>query len=191
MNYIKKIASVLILTSSLVTAGYATTQGAYVGGALGYGKLDNFGDTTGGDGGVAGRILVGYNFNKFFGLEGGYNRYAKTTFTLSNGNTADYDVTAGTLAIKGYLPVNNQVDFYGLLGMATVQAQTTSDDMYFGAGTRSEFGVMAGVGINYDITSKVSTNLEFSRTQGHTSTYSQAGIPFANLLSLGVAYHFN
>lgn len=185
--FVASLLSILVINST-----QAATPGFYIGTGAGYSKLDNFDDATSENGGFGGRLFVGYNVNKSFGIEAGYTRYASTRYTLDDYDflpSFNYDLSAATLALKVYLPLNPHFDFYALLGVAEMYGKL-SNDFLDGSESRNDPSAMAGIGINYIVTPNISLNLEYSNISGHSSNEENTiGIPSANLLTLGLAFH--
>ncbi|MBA3660823.1 MAG: outer membrane beta-barrel protein [Gammaproteobacteria bacterium] len=159
------------------------------------------------NGGLGGRVFAGFNFNEYFGLEGSYARFNdseyKSTITSPVSTyvaNLDYTMNTYNLVGKAYLPLGETRNFnlYALGGVAYVNSQsdlketinnvTISKDSV----TNNKFRPVYGLGASYDIpASNVTTNLEFSHTQGlgNVNTSSTA-IPDANMLTFNVAYNF-
>lgn len=191
---LKKLSGVVIAFVTLTSASYAATPGAYWGAGVGYSKLDNFSDATATtNGGVGGMLLAGYNFNKFFGLEAGYRMNAKTTYKFdeNNDSTFSYNSNAFTLAAKGYLPLDNSpFDLYGLVGVARVHGEG-GIELPNGQAISPTDAILAlaGVGINYQLNSKITFGLEYSRTGSKNGSGDHIGIPASNLTALTMNYH--
>ena len=78
------LSSVVLLaaTGELVNAA---TPGAYLGAGAGYSALEPAADAeTLDEGGLGGRVFVGYNFNHYFGLESNYSTFFKTRYVLND-----------------------------------------------------------------------------------------------------------
>jgi Outer membrane protein beta-barrel domain len=74
------------------------------------------------------RLIGGYDFNKYFGIEAGY--FTLGTFSTSHGTYNSYTYTQGTvkssaftMAVKGTYKFHTGISFFGELGLASVKAQ--------------------------------------------------------------------
>jgi len=172
----------------LATNASATAPGAYVGGQLGYGNTHIFQDETGGgthDTGLAGRGFVGFQFNPNIAVEGGYTRFKKATV---NGVSGGISASAVDLVAKGIIPLENNFSIFGKLGAAELyeHLNITAMGVNFSK-TEHKLYPTASLGVNYDITPQVSTDLSWTRIQkiGHSSD-----INSTDFFGLGLAYHF-
>lgn len=184
---LKTAVASLVLGLGFATA-HAATPGLYVGAGVGVGKLDNFSDTTGAKAKLSGKVVAGYNFNKSVGVEAGYNQFGTTTYSIKGYPiNVNAKVHTASLAVKGYVPVASQVDLYALGGVAFVTADVSNSTYHFKDSTTKP-RLLLGAGVNYDISPNLSTNFEYARTQ---AVKDKKGIPDTNLVTVGLAYHFN
>ncbi len=209
-----KISAAVLALSALTGVASAAITGTYVGGGLGYSMLDtpDHNIVTGPDATVLSqshdrngwgeRAFVGYNFNEYFGLEGGYAHYNQAHYKLSApgfaSGSVDYSFQDINLVGKAYLPVyDTGVNVYALGGGAYVRNKV--DGSYNalgvqGGGSKTTYKVRPtyGVGVSYDIPqTQFTTNLEFSRIQGTGNVaHSDSAIPSANLVTLNLGYNF-
>ena len=153
----------------------ATINGLYTGGELGYGNIDNstgnvfpFTSSTSNDG-LAGRLLAGYQFNKYISAEGGWG-FQEQSF-LKATNQYDFDLEA-----KGTWPITQTFSVFGKLGGAYVNQS-------FSGTTNDGVRPLYGLGVGYDMTPKVNTTLSWTRIVGGGS------IQDSNFVMLGAAYH--
>lgn len=192
VNLLLSTAALLIATGNIANAA---TPGAYFGGGLGLSGMENVSDAEmKNDSGFAGRVFSGYNFNRYFGLEGAYSTFYKTTYLLNDvQNLAiDYKLNSLSLVAKGYLPLSqdNTTSLYGLLGVA--QSYADIDAKYHQASILSDFdtGIVPvfGLGASYDINKHFTTSLEgsfFGKKDGDTNHF---GIQRVALVTLNLAY---
>ncbi len=165
MKKIKLMASFTMSIASLLSiAAEAAIPGLYIGGQMGHGhayidrpnKLNyvdeerkDFYDSD--EGGFSGGLFVGYNFNRYFGIEGGYTQFAKNTYRIThsaysyNFNAsvqhnveANFKTDAWSLVGKGYLPLDTlgynglaNVDLYAKLGFAYVTQQIDINQSFY------------------------------------------------------------
>lgn len=214
MKKIVKISAAVVSSVLLVGMAHAATPGAYAGIGLGYSQLNtpnmktNFPAKVSNDrGGLGGRVFGGYNFNKYFGLEAAYATYASSQDKISTlyvsptaSSSVKWNESALSLVGKAYLPINDTgFNLYALGGAAEVfsSVKTNSNGITIpGYGTNGTTKTRSlrptyGLGASYDVSSHITTNLEYSRIQGkgNVSTSSHA-IASANLVTLNLGYNF-
>lgn len=194
-----KSVSVLLSTAALLIAtgniAHAATTGAYIGGGLGLSGMENVADAQmKNDSGLGGRAFAGYNFNRYFGLEGAYSTFYKTTYLLNDFQnlSIDYKLNALSLVAKGYLPLSedNTTNLYGLLGVAQSYADIDAKYHQTSIFSDSDTGVVPvfGLGASYDMNKHFTTSLEgsfFGKKEGDASHF---GIQQAALVTLSLAY---
>lgn len=109
---------------------FSATCGAYIGLGGGYGRLGTPSnnvfaapDSTYERGGLSGRAFIGYNFAHYFGIEGGYGRYARSRYTGTEGiaeSTLRYYGREADGVAKFYIPLGTEfVNIYGLAGVSS------------------------------------------------------------------------
>lgn len=146
----KHMLSVALVVAGfgIATAANAAIDGAYLGGQLGWGNVNqgdfakpntpaagtiNSTSSSSNSGGLAGRIFAGYQFMQNFAAELGYMKFHNATAKYSSTSTAGSTIsnlnesgTVRTHAIdlvgKGILPLNNGFNVYGKLGLAYLAA---------------------------------------------------------------------
>lgn len=205
--------SVLGLTS----LAHAANPGVYLGAGLGASSLNtpdkylfNIANTNGSTsrkrGGLGGRVFVGYNFNKYFGVEGGIAQYARSIYKGTAGNqnsSIEYTAYAIDVVGKGYLPLGESgFNVYALGGLANLAETVKYNNGGVplsgavatpanGSKTYNKINPIVGAGVSYDINEHFTTNLEFSRivSSGNFSS-SRSATPNADLATLNLAYNF-
>lgn len=211
-----KIGLAVLSLSTVTSLAFAALPGTYVGGGLGYSRLNTFDhDIVTGQGsslfsqsrdrgGLGERVFAGYNFNEYFGIEGGYAHYAKSSYDASSKSlgmsaSSDFYLQDINLVAKGYLPVYEGVNLYALGGAAYVFSKTdysTSGATVPGYPASGSFKTNRlrptyGVGATYDIPqTQLTAGVEWSRVQGSGNTYSNDhAIPSADMVSFNLAYN--
>ncbi|MCE3237253.1 MAG: hypothetical protein K0R24_234 [Gammaproteobacteria bacterium] len=172
-------------------------------------------NTTTQNRGLAGKLFAGYNFNQYVGLELSYGIYAKRTdkgtfieedyYSISISNESfQHEISALSLVGKAYLPIQQTFNVYALGGISEVfqtlkyTSYKFEEDAYHmlsyptsSSKTKHALRPIYGIGASYDVNTRVTTGLEFSRIQGRGNTNtSPTAIPSANLLTLTAAYNF-
>jgi OmpA-OmpF porin, OOP family len=204
---LKKILIASVLTASacaVMTANAALPAGLYVSGQAGYADThmkSRLSSQTGialANDGLAGRIAFGYKITPNFALELGYlqlsegkSNNTKPDFTLYNKQNA-IDVAA-----KGILPITNNVNIYGKLGVAYLTTELKKDTTVNGIATSIDLNSAQGIakhkwapevaiGMGYDITPNVTVDTSFTHIQPMGSNR-PGNIDF---LAVGVGYNF-
>lgn len=198
---IKKIliASVLtVSTCTIINANAALPTGLYISGQTGYADthmkshLKNNGANFANDG-LAGRLAIGYKITPRFSVELGYLQLASAQFNFGHSATFSNKQHAIDIATKGLLPITNNVDIYGKLGVAylTTQLQgqnsrTTRDINFEQDIDKHVWSPEVAVGMDYNITPNVTvdTSLTHIQTMGN---HRPGNIDF---LAVGVGYNF-
>lgn len=214
---------------------FASSTGPYLGLQLGWGKLNQgefiassldklvsktFPDTSVSsvffsDTGRGGRIFLGYQFNPYVAVEGGYYRFSslKLNADLSTNITVleqfhynlDVPLNLSTrvevrtdafdLVAKGIWPVTQKFSLYAKAGLAALNSdgkaiitlKTPVAD--FSLVTDPSVNIVYptfGLGMNYDITPQVSGDLAWNRIQ----KVNPCPYPSIDFVSAGLIYHF-
>jgi len=132
---------------------------------------------------------IGYDFNKYVGLEG---RGIRTNWKSNGGK-----VKHAGLFLKPMYPVSNSVNIYGLAGYAKTTTQ--------GALRRTDVnGLAFGAGFEYDLSNDVKKDAKYGRTfdgqanqekglglfMDYERLYYKSGSPDLDALSAGITYDF-
>ena len=191
----KKIFIAMITSAAaLSSVSIAHAEGAYIGAGVtaGHYKFDVPNTTSGSDDSgykAAGKVFAGYEFDKNWGVEGGFADFGKRDYNFVQGgaNGRIESKTKGFyVAGKASMPINEQVGVFGKLGVAR------NDNTISGSGAAAgvangddKTGLYASVGAQYAINKNVSLTAEVERfgksaEYGHKST----------ALSFGARYNF-
>lgn len=160
-------------------------------------------------GGVGGRGFIGYNFNKFVGLEGGYTRYARSTYTgQAPGYYASMKYYFHTYDFvgKGYLPLGDSgLNVYALAGYAHVVGTLNYNNVNNGVPLSGVISTpqrssnhmrrsrpIYGLGASYTFAKHFTINAEATEIYrlGSFSTGNSSATPNLDLYSLNFAYNF-
>ena len=198
MKKIPKIIVALAISQGISGLSVAASPGAYIGGGVGYGVTKDFEDATRQDnGGVAGQVAAGYNFNQYFGLEAGYSMFSKASYSANDyyGLSADLNVNAFTLLGKGYIPLGKESpwDIYGMVGMAymleTANVKYYSDNLL--SNSRNAPAFAGGGGISRQLTKHIRAGVESLVTQKIDGNETHIPIPQTILTTFNLAYTFD
>ncbi|OGT38338.1 MAG: hypothetical protein A3F12_06725 [Gammaproteobacteria bacterium RIFCSPHIGHO2_12_FULL_38_14] len=163
------------------------------------------------DTGFAGRLFAGYQFNSYLAIETGYTQFQKLSVNTSAGiqiNVINLPIPADItthaavstdvfdLVGKVILPVTNRFSIYGKLGLAYLnvngQVKATAnipDVLTVDASANPNLHILypeAALGINYEMTKKISMDCSLTRIQQYNSHV----FPNIDFLSVGIIYHW-
>ncbi|MAZ77203.1 MAG: hypothetical protein CMF39_00805 [Legionellaceae bacterium] len=209
----------LIGLLTVVSAAHAATVGPFVDASIGSSMINTpvafaFNLTAGNAlmkrqiGGFGWRVAGGYNFTKYFGVEGAYLRPADSKYTAS-GDLANASLTysdkIGELLFDGYWTTTRRSDIYGKVGAAYINQQVgyQNDNAYIlpintekfspdiTGGHYSKIAPAFELGMSYSFIPSAMINV------GYTYIYSDAdfknqkdAVAGASYLSVGLRYTF-
>lgn len=216
----KKVLSTTVLGVSVVAAmtANAAAPGIYVTGQLGYanthmGSKTNFHDDTLDLGkvknlsnnGLAGRVALGYQFNPNFAVEVGYlqlnDKKADGKQNLHHGlpEEASFNLQQHAIDLvgKGIIPVSQNLNVYGKLGLAYLTSDVYSKSNDEGVNVnvnlnehtniaKHKWAPEAAIGVSYDITPNVSVDASLTHIQP-LGNNKPGNIDFA---AVGLGYNF-
>jgi opacity protein-like surface antigen len=150
------IASTIALSSF---AGIAHAEdwstngsGLYIGGNYGYLKVDSDDDFD--DNNDVWQGLIGYRFNEFFALEGGY-----TDFGSYGGNLANADTDGYSAAVKGILPLTDSIEFFAKAGQIWYDTEYSVAGV---TGSSDDEALFAGAGLNFKLSEQLLLNAQYT-----------------------------
>jgi OOP family OmpA-OmpF porin len=181
MNKVFKVLPLALLISGAVHA--ATDNPWYVGARVGGTTFDNLDGVIKGQNvdkdDWGGGVFVGYNFNSWFGLEGGYTYLGQADY-----GSDGFEVQGIDLVGKFTYEVTDSFDLYGKLGgfVAFVDNNNVNDDNNNLAGT-------AGVGVEYFFNNDLSARAEYQyyNQVGKTDSPGESDVHF---YGLSLVYHW-
>jgi len=207
MKKTTKAAIAVISLAGLVSIANAATPGFYVGGGLGYSRMDTSDLTSeikdqispvGGTvsnsralHGLGGRLFAGYSLNKYLGLEAGIAHYATEDYKVTVfGQTTKEEIEGNAIDVVGkvYLPINNSgFNVYALGGVAYLKQEAKASGVSeSGKGLKPKYGI----GASYDINPQLTASFEVSRVQGDNTALSKTKLFNSDMASLNLAYNF-
>lgn len=176
----------LVTLAGISSVAFADDTGAYAGLNLGIGK-PNINTPNGEDkkSSAVGGIVLGYKFNPYLAVEGQYTGVGKVTDNVSGSAKVD----AASLAVLGILPLNENFNVYGKLGVAATKTTVSSSLSPMNDATHT--GLTYGLGGEYNINHNVGVRLGWDHYNAavddvgnHEKNVS------ANVATVGVVYHF-
>ncbi|MBW8066822.1 outer membrane beta-barrel protein [Ferrovum sp.] len=179
----KKIA--LTLAFLLPSGAYA--QGLYIGGTMGEAQTLNASNQAAWNNSSYNSVfgaLIGYQFNRYFGVEGAYSEAGEFGNNAVSGKT---DVA--TLEGVGYLPLSNVLSLYGKLGVgsATTQSVSSARPGYSGANRISS---TYGLGLQFNINAAFSARFGYDYYRSALNTPDGTADFGSNAFTVGALYHF-
>ncbi|EOB1207307.1 hypothetical protein C5F64_13035 [Photobacterium damselae subsp. damselae] len=171
-----------VATKSAATGHWYSGEGHgwWIGGALGMGYVGN------GDEGVFGgqtnapsvKLDAGYDFNQYVGVYGSYD------FMYDLGNA---DMHIGTLGVKGNLPLTQKLSAFGKVGASYIYVDGQSLGHQLDHLHSDSFSATAGLGLSYQITNALSTQVGADYYQNLDTTNGHADLTQAYW---GMTYKF-
>lgn len=167
------------------------------------------------DTGLAGRVFGGYQFNSYVGLELGYYHFNRMNVNTDLQFAANFPhlqlpldfkthATVNTnvfdLVAKLIWPITEKFSLYGKLGIAYLDVRgnvsakvtvpvvdnITADVKLSGNPAMNLVYPTFGIGMNYDLTKHVSTDVSWIRIQ----QINNHAFPSTDFVSIGLLYHF-
>lgn len=175
-----------IAIAGISNAAFAGDEGFYAGGNIGVGK-PNINTQNGEDksSSVVGGIVLGYKFNKYIGVEGEYTGIGKVTDKVSG--TAKGD--AASIAAIGYLPLSDEFNLYGKLGVAVTKTSVSSSLAPMNDATRT--GVTYGLGGEYNLNKNIGVRVGWDHYNAAVNDIASNKTNVnANVVSVGAVYNF-
>jgi OmpA-OmpF porin, OOP family len=174
------------VTSTFSNMAYAGDQGFYTGANLGIGKPNiNMPNGTDKSSSAVAGVFLGYKFNKYIGVEGEYTGIGKVTDNLKGSAKGD----AASLSAIGFLPLNDEFNLYGKLGVAHTKTKVTSSLAPINDATRNS--VTYGLGGEYNFNKNVGMRVGWDHYNAAVDTaVNNKKNANANVVSVGVVYNF-
>lgn len=207
-NTAKKIRLAMMIFS-IAPLAHAVGSGFYLGGQIGQSNTHNVArdvatystppteNVVPSNGGIGGRLFMGYQLNENVAFEGGFTHYASSTYkptTTTLCNDASIRENGLDLVGKGMLPLSSSFNFFGKFGVtmikstmsgsiADAEVETSGCGGHDNAST-NYIRPIAGVGMSFDLSQNWVTDVSYTRAFGGGDFKS------ADLMALGVSYHF-
>jgi OOP family OmpA-OmpF porin len=181
-----KIQSILIAAIVAVLAPVTTyaDSGLVVGASVGSAELsDDFGGFAVDTDSTAYRITVGWRFNDYLAVEGGYHNFGRFDQTFDvEGTDVDISLKADgfTLGIVGNLPLGDRWSLFARSGAFFWDGDADINNV--SAATPEDTNIYFGAGVRLAMTEKLSLTADGSRYDLDDTS--------SNVFSLGLNYHF-
>ncbi|HJT62549.1 MAG TPA: outer membrane beta-barrel protein [Burkholderiales bacterium] len=184
--------AILSLAAAFASPVLAQDVGFYVGAHIGQSEAGD--SCTGVGGGVscddkdtAWRILGGYQFNRNFALEFGYNDLGEVSASAPGANVT-IETTAWELVGVGMLPLADRFSAYGKIGLYRAETDATVNVPGFSSSSESNTDLTFGIGARYDFTRSVGVRAEWQRYQDVGG--GDIGEDDVDVISIGVIFRF-
>jgi OmpA-OmpF porin, OOP family len=186
---VKKFTAVLfssfIVATTASSVASADDGGFYVGANLGIGKPDiNTTNGTSKSSSAVGGAILGYKLNKYVGVEGQYTGVGKVTDKVNG--TAKGD--AASLTAIGFLPLNDEFNLYGKLGVAHTKTTVSSNLTPMNDATRT--AITYGIGSEYNFNKNIGMRLGWDHYNAAIDRSNSSKNFNANVVSVGAVYNF-
>jgi OmpA-OmpF porin, OOP family len=182
VNLAARALSIAIL---LVASGGVLAQaGPYVGGALGQSKLKDW--CTGGtftgcdDSDTSWKLLGGYRFNRYVGVEASYIDWGEVSARFNTGAQVAAKQHSYGLAAVGAVPLGDRFELFGKAGFLKTEQETRRITPNPLSVNRDETEFHYGLGAKYAFTRNWAVRGEWEKTDKLK----------VELLSIGVEYRF-
>ena len=201
-----KLIILSIAGTFFASSAMAADQGWYVLGGLGQSTgnndqstLDNSLYGNGARGfsssytkGTVYNLDLGYQFNKFVAVEGGYIGSGGTSYSASGGNlitpiNVSGNISGAEIAAVGFIPLTNNFSLLGKFGVTSI---TGSASFNYAGGSASVNGTITaatyGIGAQYYFNSNLFGRLDLDSYSVGDSSYSSR----SDVWTVNIGYHF-
>ncbi|SBS26956.1 Outer membrane protein A precursor [Marinomonas aquimarina] len=127
-------------------------SGLYVGANYGYLKVN--GDDGFDDNNDVWQGLVGYRFNSFLAVEGGYADFGSYGDGIVNADTDGYSA-----AVKGSLPLTDSIEFFAKAGQLWYDTDYSVAGL---TGSSDNEALFAGAGLNFKLSEQLLLNAQYT-----------------------------
>ena len=142
------------------------------------------------------KLYGGYQFNRYFALEGGYfdlGKFGYTATTVPAGTLrGDIRLKGLNLDTVGILPITDKLSAFGRVGVAYADARDTftgtgAVNVRTGSARKHEANLKFGVGMQYAFTDALAMRVEAERYRVNDAIGNRGDV---DLVSLGLLYRF-
>lgn len=149
--------------------------------------------------GFAWNANIGYQFNRYVALEGGYINFGNTKATYNGVNSGSITTNLGGFGLdaKGILPVSSKFDVFAKAGALDMHETMQGKNGITGKVTGSHWTPDFGAGVDYNVNHNVAVSVQdiyalktsFNATTDGVSH--SVNVPSANAVLAGLSYKFN
>lgn len=173
-------------------------SGFYVGGGLGRSEFREFCSNFGAacdDKDLSWNVFAGYQFNRYWAIEGGYSNFGEATSSGFLVGGAPITVTAETTAFElvgvGSLPLGDAFSIYAKAGIFRYESDGSASGGIVGSASDSGTELTFGLGAQYAFARNLAARLEWQR-YFNVGSGAFLGVPKADIgvWRLGARYKF-
>lgn len=148
--------------------------------------------------GTAYKLLAGYQYNQYFGIEGGYIDLGKAKYsaTATEGTArADVKATGWAISAVGTLPINDSFSVFAKLGTIRAKVEATASvsvpalGTFEGSADATNWKTTYGVGATYNFNKQIGLRAEYERFQ-KLGDDNNTGKSNVDLISAGLVFKF-
>lgn len=152
--------------------------------------LSSISSTSNGRGGFAGGVDIGYQFNQYFSVEGGWVYLPRAKSTVNNAGSVKINSGIAYGAIKLTAPIYENTYVFGKLGAGYVYNRL-SGSLSSATSSSNYWNPLWAAGVQYYFNQNLSINLQYMNVAGyHRSSDSNFASPDTHLFTVGLGYKF-
>jgi len=128
---------------------------------------------------LAGRLFVGYDFNKYFAVEAGYlmtTNLMVRDIGYQSKEIANFKIKeqVADLVGKGSFYMGDKFYIYGKAGLAYINVKDKANSLSYEVSKQDNksFNIVYGVGLGYDISENISADISWTRYNGQKNSAS-------------------
>lgn len=176
-NKVLSTALVAVIASAAAFGAQAADKGFYAGAGVGQSYVD---EGAYDDEDTAYSVFGGYQFNRYFGLEGGYADFGKLE---PRGTGTPLEASSVYLTAVGTVPVTDHFSIYGKAGVQRWDLDRAIPSI---VGNTDDNGTdpTYGVGVQYRFTDNVALRGEYSRFEVEDTDLDLAQIQLLSLIHI-------
>ena len=174
----------ITFATTLLLAASASAGEFFVGGSIGKASLsEDFDGLVIDDNSTSYRIVAGWQFNKYFSLEGGYHDFGDFTQDFDDGDgtsTARLSADGFTFAAAGAVPIGDRFAITGRAGAFFWNGSAEINNV--SQATPEDNNLFLGLGVSYDVGKRLTLTGDWTRYELDSAT--------SGVFSLGLRYQF-
>lgn len=169
-------------------------SGFFVGGNLGYGKVDftraDLGVTPSSrleTGGFSWNANAGYQFNQFLAVEGGYTQFDDAHALVGSTKVGYRDIDGWSMLVKGMYPVNQQISVFAKFGTMRLHLKPVN----LTGVTLKRWAPELGLGVAYHLNKNISLEAQGVTTFRIHQSGGRPATPATYAFYAGASYLFS
>ncbi len=179
---IRHNAAVAVSLILLTAPVFVLADGLYVGASVGKASLnEDFDGLVIDDDATSFRIVVGWGFNDYFSLEGGYHNFGDFEQNLGGLGTANLSADGFTLGAVGSVPVSERFALTARAGMYFWNGSAEINNV--SQATPEDSNLYLGAGVKFDVSKQFQLTADWTRYELEDAA--------SGVLSVGLLYQFH